>query len=134
MWSALLAQAWSDSSHAIAPTTKPASTVWEIVQSSGPSNETPATLHWSQATSSSSSTTTPTTIATTYNCMTTKVHRQPSMGDAVERYNMIQETQYLDHLSTALHLSERCHTTTNYLNIGNDCCVCSRYCTTSRRR
>ena len=26
--------------------------------------------------------------------------------------------------------SERCHTTTSYPNLGNDCCVCSRYRTT----
>ena len=71
-------------------------------------------------------------------------HQYSSMGVAMERYNInMQETQHLVHLSTALHLlptmtqgggSERCHTTTSYPNFGNDCCVCSRYRTTCRRR
>ena len=71
---------------------------------SGHSNETPATLHWSQTTSYFSSTTA-TITTTTYNCTTTKVHYQPSIHVNGRCYNInMPETQHLDHLSTALHI------------------------------
>ena len=72
------------------------------VQSARQSVEKPATLHWSQ-------TTTATTTATTYNCTTTNVHPQPSIhvnGRCCgPLYNIdMQETQHLNHLSTAHRL------------------------------
>ena len=120
--------------------------VWGNVQHQGQPVETPATLHWSQTT------TTTTTIS----------NRYTSMGGAVKRYNIdMQETQHHDHLSTALHLPpmktfqdkhraykfqvvitivsqgggpECCHTTASYPNLRNDCCICNRCRTTTRRR
>ena len=76
--------------------------VREDVQSTKQYVETQATLHWSQTT------TTTTTTAKTYNSPPPTVtlnHQYTSIGGAVYRYNIdMQETQHLNHLSTALRL------------------------------
>ena len=91
-------------------------------------------------------------------------HRYTSMGGVVKRYNIdMQETPHPDHLSPALHLlptlksfqekhsayKSQVAITFMYhnavdpsvvtqppvtLTFGNDCCLCSRCCTTTRQR
>ena len=132
--------------------------VWEDVQPSGQSSETPATVHLSQTTTTSFTTTT-----TTYNCTTTKVHHQPSIHVNGRCCGTLQHQnargtaprpsinrppppptidEELPHQTPRIQVpgchhdcvpqdgrSERGHTTTSYPNFRNDCFVCSRYCT-----